>query len=83
MAQRPWITQHADQEWESAIYLIRAATEPMIVLRAFADVSTSLQRLMHEAVADARKQGATWDDIALALRISKQAAHRRFSGDES
>ena len=29
------------------------------------------------------EQGATWDDIALALRISKQAAHRRFSGNES
>ncbi len=45
----------------------------MVALRVMAD------RLEVRAVQAALKQGWTWSDVADALGVSKQAAHRRLS----
>jgi hypothetical protein len=36
-------------------------------------------RLLDKFVADARKQGATWDEIGEATGMSRQSAHLRWS----
>jgi hypothetical protein len=47
------------------------------IASAVGDVSEA-QRLLREAVADARLEGRTWAEIGDALGISKQSAHERF-----
>lgn len=37
-----------------------------------------LQQTLSDAVADARREGTTWDEIALALGVARQSAWRRF-----
>lgn len=37
------------------------------------------QRMLDKFVTDARKNGATWEEIGRACGISQQAAHRRWS----
>jgi DNA-directed RNA polymerase specialized sigma24 family protein len=49
------------------------ALAAVVALRLLAD------RLEHKAVAAALKQGWTWSQIAEALGVSKQAAHRRLA----
>jgi hypothetical protein len=38
----------------------------------------TIDRELPEAVALARRQGASWSDIGAVLGISQQAAHKRF-----
>lgn len=46
--------------------------------------SRKLSELMAEAVAesvrDARREGASWDEIARTLGVSRQAVQKRFGG---
>lgn len=37
-----------------------------------------LRRALDDVVLEAREDGATWDEIARALGVSRQAANRRF-----
>lgn len=56
------------------------ALAAVVALRRYADA------LERQAVNAAVKQGWSWSDIAQALGVSKQAAHKRLSGsvtDES
>lgn len=39
----------------------------------------SAEDLVEHFVANARAQGQSWDAIARVLKVSKQAAHKRFS----
>ena len=50
------------------------ALAAVVALRVMAD------RLELRAVQAALKQGWSWSDVAEALGVSKQAAHRRLSG---
>ena len=50
------------------------ALAAVVALRLMAD------RLEHHAVNAALKQGWSWSQIAEALGVSKQAAHRRLAG---
>lgn len=34
--------------------------------------------LLHEAVGEARSQGVSWDEIATALGVTRQAVMKRF-----
>ena len=49
-------------------------------LRACEEIHGRLRTFERQLVAHARDGGATWDEIAQALEISKQAAHQRFGG---
>ncbi len=49
-------------------------------LRACDEIHGRLRTFERLLVARARDGGATWDQIADALEISKQAAHQRFGG---
>ncbi len=40
-------------------------------------------RLLDKFVADARRQGATWDEIGEATGMSRQSAHLRWSKNSS
>ena len=50
-----------------------AALAAVVALRLMAD------KLERRAVANALKQGWTWSQIADALGVTKQAAHKRLS----
>lgn len=50
------------------------ALAAVVALRRMAD------RLEQRAVAHALRQGWSWSQIAEALGVSKQAAHKRLSG---
>jgi hypothetical protein len=52
----------------------QAALATVVALRVMAD------RLEAAAVASALQQGWSWAQIAQALGVSKQAAHKRLSG---
>lgn len=55
------------------------ADEPMHALRAVETAQTGLDVLTRQAVALARRDGASWQQIADALGLnSKQAAHARY-----
>ena len=51
-----------------------AALASVVALRRLAD------QLEQQAVAEALKRGWSWSQIAMALGVSKQAAHKRLSG---
>ena len=48
---------------------------------ALTDVANGEQELA-KAVADARRRGRSWGEIALVLGVSKQAARQRFGARE-
>ncbi|UOD33323.1 helix-turn-helix domain-containing protein [Massilia violaceinigra] len=50
------------------------ALAAVVALRRYADA------LERKAVGAALKQGWSWSDVAQALGVSKQAAHKRLSG---
>jgi hypothetical protein len=73
----PVITpQDVSRLWET----LSNATQPDLErLRACDEIHGRLRTLERLLVAHARDSGATWDQIAEALEISKQAAHQRFA----
>ena len=56
---------------------------PLDFLRELTKCTQGLvENLEQAAVATARAQGKTWDEIGSALGVSRQAAWGRFAGDE-
>lgn len=55
--------------------------EPLFALEAVKAAQTGLDVLTRQAVAQARQEGATWQQVADALGMnSKQAAQQRYGG---
>ena len=54
--------------------------EPLESLRAAADLRRHVERMEAVLVRRARVAGASWAQIAAALGVTKQAAHRKFGG---
>jgi len=52
----------------------RAGLRAALALRRLAETLESLQ------VDNARRQGWSWQEIAQALEISKQAVHKKYAG---
>lgn len=52
--------------------------DPIVALRAIAKLRRELDRVESTAVRRARNANATWQLIALALGISKQAVHKKY-----
>jgi hypothetical protein len=55
---------------------------PLDDLAVVCSASTAVDKLIGQTVALARKQGCSWAEIGHALRISKQSAWERFSGED-
>jgi hypothetical protein len=49
-------------------------------LRAALALRRLAERLEAIQVANARRQGWSWQDIAEALEVSKQAVHKKYAG---
>ncbi len=62
--------------------LAEAATSPdaRVGLRAALALRRLAETLEALQVANARKQGWPWQEIADALEVSKQAVHKKYSG---
>jgi len=54
------------------------AEGPLRALRALAERRRELNREEEAIVRRARVQGYSWEAIAAALGVSKQAAHKKF-----
>jgi hypothetical protein len=55
--------------------------EPLKAVSGISRGIANLEDTLREAVALAREQGRTWDDIGRSLGVSRQAAWERFSTD--
>ncbi len=54
--------------------------DPEIGLKAVSALSRLLERLERLQVGNAREQGWSWQEIADALGVSRQAVHKKHSG---
>ena len=52
--------------------------DPIVALRAISRLHRELDRIEAVAVRRARNANATWQLIALALGVSKQAVHQKY-----
>ena len=53
---------------------------PMGALRALTELREELAAMERLHVENARQKGASWEDIAEALGITRQAVQQRFAG---
>ena len=54
---------------------------PLAALQAIAELRPQLAALERAAIKVAREKGATWEEIATALGVTRQAAQMRFRTD--
>jgi DNA-directed RNA polymerase specialized sigma24 family protein len=54
--------------------------DPRTGLRAVRALRRLLERLERLQVDNARRQGWSWQEIAEALEVSRQAVHKKYSG---
>jgi hypothetical protein len=78
----PWYLKHFSREAAEAAYTLRVTRDPILALRSLAILSTEIEKATHECVHDCRELGHSWNEIAEALNVTKQAAHRRYHNDE-
>lgn len=56
-------------------------SDPTVGLRAVSALRRLLERLEAAQVRNARRQGWTWQQIATALGVTRQAAHKKYKGE--
>ena len=76
------VEQTTLDQMESAVYTLRHADDPLLVLRALAELRDVRDQLELAAVRDARENGHSWSDLAEALRRPRQAVHRKHRNVE-
>ena len=54
------------------------SNEPLVILDSLAEMQEILPPIERAAVAEARAQGATWSQVAVALNRTRQAVEQRF-----
>jgi hypothetical protein len=87
------MTRHTDSETEQAAQRFEQLadaldpttakvehTDDLHEIAAAADALRTEDTRLREAVASARAHGRSWNHIALALGVSRQAARQRFAG---
>lgn len=69
-------------EVEHMVALVRTAgdDDPRSGLGAAARLRRELERVETVQVRRARTQGLTWEEIARALGVSRQAVHKKYGG---
>jgi len=61
-------------------YSLPSSDDPEQALAAVVALRLMADKLERQAVANALEQGWSWAQIAQALGVSKQAAHKRLAG---
>jgi hypothetical protein len=51
---------------------------PLEALEAVVEIRHGLKAVERDAVMTARAKGATWDDIAAAIGVTRQAAYQKY-----
>jgi len=78
----PWLIERITEEslgrYRKAMFRVRASNEPLVILDSLAEMHEILREIERAAVAEARAQGATWSQIAVALNRTRQAVEARF-----
>jgi len=78
----PWLIERMSEEvlarYRRAMFRVRSSNEPLVILDALTDMQEVLQQVERAAVEEARAQGATWSQVAEALRRTRQAVEQRF-----
>jgi hypothetical protein len=76
----PWFQKHwANPALAEAVYTLRIAREPMLALRAVSTIVRESEAILTDAVADCRTEGRSWEEIAEALGVTRQSAHRKYA----
>jgi hypothetical protein len=57
-----------------------SGTDPRVGLRAALALRRLAETLERLQVENARRAGWSWQEIAVALDVSKQAVHKRYAG---
>lgn len=57
-----------------------ADRDPLVGLGSVAQLRAETERIEAVLVRQARNDGATWQQIAAALGVSKQAIHKKYAG---
>ena len=76
------VDQTTLDQMESAVYTLRHADDPLLVLRALAELRDVREQLELAAVRDAREREHSWAELAEALRRPRQAVHRKHRNHE-
>jgi predicted transcriptional regulator len=76
------VEQSTLDQMESAVYTLRHADDPLLVLRALAELRDVREQLELAAVRDARAREHSWAELAEALRRPRQAVHRKHRNVE-
>lgn len=58
-----------------------SSPDPAVGLRAALALRRLAETLERLQVGNARRQGWSWQEIAKALEVSKQAVHQRYAAD--
>jgi|SRR5688572_29795693 len=74
----PIYSLHFSQAAAEAAYLLRVTGEPLVAIRALTTIEFEARKVLVEMVAEARKAGHTWAQVAEAVGITRQAAQARF-----
>ncbi len=65
---------------DDATLTVPSPDDPAAALAAVVALRRTAERLERDAVSRAIAQGWTWAQVAEALGVSRQAAHKRHSG---
>ncbi len=68
------------RELHAALQAVSAAREPLDLVADVPIVEEFVDDLAQARIADARAAGASWAEISERLGVTRQAAHKRFSG---
>jgi hypothetical protein len=58
---------------------VAGSTDPLAGLRATVALRRLAERLEELQVRNARREGRSWQEIAEALDVSKQAVHKKYA----
>ena len=57
-----------------------SSADPRVGLRAVVALRRLLEGLEHLQVANARRKGWSWQEIAEALDVTRQGVHKKYAG---
>jgi len=64
---------------EEASYAFNNSVDPLQIVRTIVVSRENQNDLLRLAVRDARRAGASWADLGVALKMSRQQAHRTWA----